>query len=80
MFSKCLNFYLSKAKPRITKRSPAREAAHREQCQRVRQILKNRFGINKSLEYPKDVFLLAKLIADEIRKGSQPARRKMDSR
>ena len=64
-----LNFYLSTAKPRIQKRSKAREASHQEQCQRVRQILKNRFGITKRLEYPNDVFLLAKLIAAEIQNG-----------
>ena len=64
-----LNFYLLKAKPRIQKRSKAREAAHQTQCKRVKEILIKRFGINSTLEYPKDVFLLAKLIADEIRKG-----------
>ena len=67
--SSVLNFYLSKAKTRIARRSPAREAAHQEQCQKVRQILKDRFGITAPLEYPKDVFLLAKRIAGEIRNG-----------
>ena len=67
--SSILNFYFSKAKPRQAKQSPAREAAHQEQRKRVRFILKNRFGITTPLEYPKDVFLLAKLIAEEIQNG-----------
>ena len=69
-----LNFYLSETKPRRAKPSKPREAAHQTQCKRVKEILIKRYGRNSTLEYPNDVFLLAKLIADEIRKGSQPAR------
>ena len=68
MLSECLNFYLSKSGPRKPSRTSQEHRTTEKNLETARSILHKR-GIQNAakLGYTDAIFLLAKLIADEIR-------------
>ena len=68
MLSDCLNFYLSEVKPRKADLTSKEHRVTEKNLENVRSILYKR-GIQNAakLGYTDAIFLLAKLIADEIR-------------
>ena len=67
MLSDCLNFYLSKPKPRKIDRTRKAYRVTEYNLETVRSILDKR-GIHNTakLDYTDAIFLLAKLIAEEV--------------
>lgn len=67
MLSDCLNFYLSKPKPRKVDRTRKEYRVTEYNLETVRSILHKR-GIRNAakLDYTDAIFLLAKLIAEEV--------------
>ena len=68
MLSECLNFYLSKTRQRKAARTSQEHRVMENNLEKVRSILHQR-GIRNAakLDYADAIFLLAKIIADEIR-------------